>query len=351
MKFKYSIDDMNEVFELRRSGNQNSRVAVIMNMTQGEASRCYVEAIKYYSYETRYGKLPLHVYHLLLPETIILHMIDTKIEFFDQLTDAIKNKKLESLGFSKSEVSAITAAYSATYATEQNARLQLLSDCILYKVDYHKEINLLELIESVKQVAEEYVSTEPLEHDLVDFTLTPTQRKVARPRKVNYYDPNGKNYVDPQVARDIIVLYVWCGLGYSPIRELLGHTNDKVIEDVVRQHMFGRSQTTHEVVVDGVSYPFYGELVCPGCKGHKLDQHTTPIVVAIADRYGTRNNQYVKEMLKRGEWWDAPSYIKSKPCPKCGKDASTSDKLCKFCGTRLQPADTIQLISEKELIK
>ena len=61
-----------------------------------------------------------------------------------------------------------------------------------------------------------------------------------------YYDrPDYSKNMDPEVARDMITLYVTCGLGYSPIRHILGYTSDKPIENVIRQHRLGRSITKH----------------------------------------------------------------------------------------------------------
>ena len=56
--------------------------------------------------------------------------------------------------------------------------------------------------------------------------LTPSQMKVKKPRVVNYSNDIYKQ----QYGRDIITLYVACGLGYSPIRHILGLRNDKLIE-------------------------------------------------------------------------------------------------------------------------
>lgn len=73
--------------------------------------------------------------------------------------------------------------------------------------------------------------------------LTPSQMKCKKPRVVNYKDDLEKQ----QKARDIIILYVDCGLGYSPIRHVVGCKNDKLVEDVVRQHMLGRNNVDAEM--------------------------------------------------------------------------------------------------------
>jgi len=146
--------------------------------------------------------------------------------------------------------------------------------------------------------------------------LTPAQKKVKRPRPVRYDGPN-KNLND-FVARDIITLYLTCGLGYSPIRHILGLETDKKIEDVVRQHMLGRTKA------NGAE----GELYCPPQKN--LTQLSRSIINQLTVMYETYSDPYIIEMLDKGVWKDDPVYNSIK-CV-CGADLDPSWKLCPFCG-------------------
>lgn len=146
------------------------------------------------------------------------------------------------------------------------------------------------------------------------------------------------NYCEPEKARDIIVLYVGAGLGYSPIRHLVGAANDHIIEDIVRQHMFGRSGIHKSVNYYGEEYPFYGELKCPSTKDNRLSPEMTPFVKHVADKYNTTSDDYVYEMLRTGVWKDDPITSKSNLCPKCEKEITEDSKYCRFCGTPLKVA-------------
>lgn len=150
--------------------------------------------------------------------------------------------------------------------------------------------------------------------------LTPTQQKVKRARRV-IYDGDNKN-TDPDLARDIITLYVTCGLGYSPIRHLLGLKNDKKIEDVIRQHMLGRSG------VDGS----IGELNCPS---RQLDDVNTVIILQIANKYDTKDEEYVYKMLTSGTWKDDPVTSNYNKCD-CGTELESDWTFCPVCGKRLK---------------
>ena len=66
--------------------------------------------------------------------------------------------------------------------------------------------------------------------------LSPTQTDVNHPCPVKYKD----NLKLQDQARDIILLYIGAKLGYTPIKHIVGLKSDKLIENVVRQHMFGR---------------------------------------------------------------------------------------------------------------
>ena len=151
--------------------------------------------------------------------------------------------------------------------------------------------------------------------------LTPTQIKVKHPRPVRYA---GKKAVDPCMARQIITLYLTCGLGYSPIREVIGLKSDRLVEDVIRQHMLGRGG------VDGEG----GELTCPPI--NPLTPTTALLIKLIAQERGTIHSDYVERMLREGRWWDEPvtskvtkcscGYViedkKFNHCPMCGKEIS-----------------------------
>lgn len=161
--------------------------------------------------------------------------------------------------------------------------------------------------------------------------LTPSQQKVKQPRPVHYsssqqltFESSKKlRYVDPEDGRYIILLYVTCGLGYSAIREVMGYKNDKIIEDVVRQHMLGRGK------VDCMN----GELECPPI--NPLNEFTAYIIKTVAKYRGTLNSEYVSKMLATGRWWDQPVKPKVHKC-KCGYTITDSSfKHCPMCGIDL----------------
>jgi len=149
--------------------------------------------------------------------------------------------------------------------------------------------------------------------------LTPTQAKVKRARRVVYAGPNQNS--DPEIARDVITLYVYCGLGYSPIRHIVGNKNDKKIEDIIRQHMFGRSG------VDGR----IGELICPS--SNTLNEISTKIIVDMATKYGTIDDDYVHTMLTTGRWKDDPVTSNYHNCD-CGYTLDADWVFCPNCGRR-----------------
>lgn len=149
--------------------------------------------------------------------------------------------------------------------------------------------------------------------------LSSTQKKVKVPRPC-VYSGDHKN-TDVELARNIIILYVACKLGYTPIRHILGLPNDKKIEDVIRQHMLGRNK------VDGS----IGELYCPGTSN--LEETYLSLIEEISKRYGTFNTDpYVKEMILTGK---CPSDKKYDPnmC-ECGKKLQDEWVACPFCGRK-----------------
>lgn len=154
-----------------------------------------------------------------------------------------------------------------------------------------------------------------------------TELDVVKFRPVYYEGPNKK--LDHEVGLDILTLYIVCGLGYSPIRHIIGVKNDKIIEDVIRQHRLGRSLTRKE---DG-----YKEcrLRCP--KASTLDEFTTQVVLRVAKKYGTENDEYVYKMLTTGTWKDDPVGADYYKCKKCGNECMLTWDVCPNCGELLHP--------------
>ena len=148
--------------------------------------------------------------------------------------------------------------------------------------------------------------------------LTPSQMKCKKPRVVNYKDDLEKQ----QKARDIIILYVDCGLGYSPIRHVVGCKNDKLVEDVVRQHMLGRNNVDAE----------NGELMCP--QSRYLSEYQKSIITAKAQRYLTIDDPYIVDMLANGKWSDDPAYG-PRICNVCGNKVEDEWAYCPFCSSKL----------------
>lgn len=149
-------------------------------------------------------------------------------------------------------------------------------------------------------------------------SLTPSQMKCKQPRVVNYKD----NLEKQQKARDIIVLYVECGLGYSPIRHIIGCKNDKLVEDVIRQHMLGRNNVDEE----------NGELMCP--QSRYLSEYQKSIITAKAQRYLTTDDPYIVDMLANGKWTDDPAYG-PRICNVCGNKVEDEWAYCPFCSSKL----------------
>lgn len=147
--------------------------------------------------------------------------------------------------------------------------------------------------------------------------MTPSQAKCKKPRIVNYKDDKEKQ----RMARDIIVLYIECGLGYSPIRHVLGLKNDKLIEDVIRQHMLGRNNVDAE----------NGELMCPQSK--YLQEYQVSTIERISQSYMTEDDPYVVSMVANKNWFDDPAYYKK--CKKCGKLLETDWVYCPYCNTKI----------------
>lgn len=150
--------------------------------------------------------------------------------------------------------------------------------------------------------------------------LSSTQKKVKNPRRC-IYDGDKKN-TDPELARDIISLYVTCKLGYSPIRHIVGLSSDKKIEDVIRQHMLGRKD------VDGT----IGELSCPNST--EISESCMWLIQEYIQKYNTGEDAYIRKMLSNNKWNDDPITSKSKVCAFCGKPLESDWVSCPYCGHR-----------------
>lgn len=172
-----------------------------------------------------------------------------------------------------------------------------------------------------------------------DPTLTPTQHVMnSRKRKVSYNPDVNKNYIDPDVAKNILILYL-LGFGYSPIRHLIGEKNDKKVEDVVRQHMIGRTKTSElHIEFDGEDFPFYGELYCPSKR--KLTEDMVFYANLVGHSYNTLSDEYVVEMFKTGEWHDDPVNPRTKKCKNCGEELESHHNFCPVCGTPVKATAT-----------
>ena len=138
--------------------------------------------------------------------------------------------------------------------------------------------------------------------------LTPSQMKCKKPRVVNY----SGNQEKQQKARDIIVLYVECGLGYSPIRHILGLPNDKLVEDVIRQHMLGRNNV----------------------ESRYLSEFQKSIIIQKSQRYLTEEDPYIVDMLADGKWSDDP-ICGPKICKVCGNKVEDGWAYCPFCSSKV----------------
>ena len=154
-----------------------------------------------------------------------------------------------------------------------------------------------------------------------------TELDVVKFRPVQYEGPDPK--ITHEMGVDILTLYITCKLGYSPIRHIVGCKNDKIIEDVIRQHRLGRSLTRKE---DG-----YKEcrLRCPSSE--KLDEISTKLIMQIAEKYGTLKDPYIQKMLTTGVWKDDPVGADYYKCKKCGFDLQEDWTFCPMCQTRIKP--------------
>lgn len=144
-------------------------------------------------------------------------------------------------------------------------------------------------------------------------------------RPVMYEGPDKK--IDSDVGVDILTLYITCGLGYSPIRHILRLKNDKLIEDVIRQHRLGRSITSKP------GYERECRLRCP--RASKLDEVSTQIIKRLVEKYNSISDDYVYLMLTTGSWKDDPVTSDYYKC-ECGFELEKEFEFCPKCGKRLK---------------
>lgn len=153
-----------------------------------------------------------------------------------------------------------------------------------------------------------------------------TIKDVPPFRPVRYEGPNKK--LDPSIAVDILTLYITCGLGYSPIRHIIGMRNDKIIEDVIRQHRLGRSMTKQE------GYEDECRLRCP--KSTVLNSVSIELIKLLSHKYDTYEDDYVYKLLTTATWKDDPITADYYKC-ECGAEiTSLTDTFCPKCGRRLK---------------
>jgi len=164
-----------------------------------------------------------------------------------------------------------------------------------------------------------------------------TELDEVKFRPVYYEGPKKK--IDHEVGVDILTLYIAGRLGYSPIRHILGLKNDKLIEDVIRQHRLGRSLTRKQ---DG-----YKEcrLRCPS--SNQLEDLSALLVKRMSEKYNTENDDYVYNMLTTGEWKDDPVGADYNKCKKCGADLDPTWTFCPHCQTRIKASRPKSLIGSK----
>lgn len=166
--------------------------------------------------------------------------------------------------------------------------------------------------------------------------LSSTQKKVKQPRRCIYSGEN-KN-TNPELARDILSLYITCRLGYSAIRHVLGLSTDKKVEDVIRQHMLGRKG------VDGT----IGELSCPGST--EIYEYYKGVITEVVKRYGTESDPYVVEMLTTGKWKDDPVVKKQTTCLQCGKELQDDWISCPYCGKSRRSGTQRSLFDDQQTL-
>lgn len=154
---------------------------------------------------------------------------------------------------------------------------------------------------------------------------SPCQKMIKRPRPINY-----RAFPEIQdVCRDIVVMYVYLGLGESAIRHIIGDTDDKLIEDVVRQHNFGRNN------INKGELTCTTKLYCPNKK--ELTQRDVEIIRSFCDKYETLSDPYNIKVMEDKTWNNDPSYVKERTCPNCGNAILVfEDNFCSRCGYKLR---------------
>lgn len=114
--------------------------------------------------------------------------------------------------------------------------------------------------------------------------------KSRRPKI--YHEDTFKGQVQQNDAKNILLLYL-CGLGYSPIRHILGmRYSETSIARIVTNHKLGR----REVAGDE------GYLCCKA--QNPYSDFTAMVVNTISNYYGTVNDEYITNMVATRLWHD-----------------------------------------------
>lgn len=342
MIYKYSKELMDKAYSMRKSGASNKAVAKALGVTPTEASRMYAYCMYRRNLDERYGDNPNHVYHLEIPGYLFDRLIANNISSVNTVKRiGIKGlKALDSMGGTSAEL-----IFNAT-----NSYLSKIKSGKFNKVSKADK----GLIFDSNFKPSDLVVSGASGDETFDPTLTPTQRMVRRPRKVSYYKECEVNYIDPEIARDIISLYVTCQLGYSAIRHVIGLESDKQVEDVIRQHLLGRNSKPIVIKYKGEKHSFYGELPCPASK--EISETSARIIRDLVEsKYHTENDPYVRQMINTNRWWDDPVKKGGCRCPECGQKVRASAKFCNHCGATLQKYPikirALQLAMDPEAMK
>lgn len=152
-------------------------------------------------------------------------------------------------------------------------------------------------------------------------------KKTSRPPRPIRYRGQKRHFSD-EYGRDIITLYVTCGLGYSPIRMLMGFSTDSKIERVIYQHHIFRTNPDSHADTD---------LQAPS--NTTIPDVYMPIIRAIANKYGTSDHPYVSTMLETQKWYDLPVskeqdllYDFQNTCRNCSAKLDPKWDFCPKCG-------------------
>ena len=162
------------------------------------------------------------------------------------------------------------------------------------------------------------------ENKVPNSDYSPGQRDSKRPRPINY-----RAFPEIQeTCRDIITMYVTLGLGESAVRHVIGAEDDKLIEDVVRQHNLGRNN------IDSGQRVYTTKLYCPNKK--ELSSLDVRIIQHLCDKYGTLSDPYNVKLIRNKTWNNDPSYMKNKNCRNCGHTVPFENNFCPMCGYQIR---------------